>query len=110
MAQRGRPMKRVPAKEIIDVSDHKLYGDGTYENVPPVTIEPQEKPKEDPPFKGKLKVYDVLVMDNGTQWQVLDTMEWGVGLAKHPRNTLPSFQDMKSFSWEDLTEQNARKV
>lgn len=109
MAQRGRPMKRVRAKEI-DVSDHKLYGDGTYENVPPVTIEPQEKPKEDPSFRGKLKVYDVLVMGNGTQWQVLDTMEWGVGLATHPRKSLPSFQDMQGFTWAYLTAKNARKV
>lgn len=109
MATRGRPMKRVSRKEI-DVSDHKTYPDGTYENTPPVTIEPQEKVVEEWPLKDSVRIYNILVMDDGTQWQVLEVLGWGLGLVKHPRHSLPSLQDAKPFSWEDLIAKNARKV
>lgn len=109
MAQRGRPMKRVPVKEI-DVSDHTMYSDGTYQNEPPVKIEPQEKPKEDSTLKGKLKVYDTLAFADGTRWQVLHLLEWGIAVAQLPRKSQAGMHNAVMYSWEDLASKEARKV
>jgi len=107
---RGTPMRRRSGRppEIVEApaptpSGHVIYEDGTYSNNLSVTVQKES-------HKDKLKVYDVILFEDGTKWEVIQLYDWGLAVAAFSKKRMPSMHDAVMYSWEELDEKKVRLV